>query len=84
MYLTDLISAQDMVRIRHTRPTEQWITEQDRRLEDIYKEYSYLLTLEGVRSGWGDDVTVEAIKHALIAISSIDYIISKVTEGPSQ
>ena len=84
MYLTDLISAKDMVKIRRTRPSEEWIAEQDRRLAEIYKEYTILVMGEAARSGWGDDYTSEALKHAMIAISSVDYIISKVTEGPTQ
>jgi hypothetical protein len=83
MYLTDLISAKDMVRFRTTHPSYEWIVEQDHRLNDIYREYVFLLMAEARRGGW-EDQAPDAIKHAMIAISSIDYIISKATEGPTQ
>jgi hypothetical protein len=84
MYLTDLISAKDMVRLRNTHPSEEWIAEQDRRLADIYKEYTALLLNEANRERWGDDYLSHALRHAMVAISSVDYIIYKVTEGPTQ
>jgi hypothetical protein len=84
MYLTDLMTARDMIRFRNTQPSEEWIREQDRRLEEIYKEYTFLLMNEAVSQGWNDTQTSEALRHALIAISSIDYVISKATAGLTQ
>ena len=84
MYLTDLISAKDMIRFRNTCPTEEWIREQDRRLVDIYKEYTFLLMNEAALQKWGNEETASALQHALIAISSIDYIISLATAGITQ
>jgi len=84
MFLSDLISAKDMVRFRDTHPSEEWIKEQDVRLTDIYKEYTILLLNEARRQGWESEASSEALTHALIAISAVDYLIFKATEGPTQ
>jgi len=83
MFLSDLISASDLIRFRHTQPSAEFIKDQDKRLEQVYVEYTKLLVIELERAGYGDK-SAEAIPHALIAIASIDYLISKATEGPTQ
>jgi len=83
MFLSDLISAKDLIRFRNTHPSEEWIKAQDERLRGIYVQYVEVLTIEMMRQDRGAE-TGEAIQHALVTISAIDYLIHKVTEGPTQ
>jgi len=80
MYLTDLVSAGEMVKYRKTIPSPEFQEEQNKRLGGIFEEYGTILSFESNRHGWSEEEFVYALGHALIAIRAIDYLIYKVTE----